>query len=140
MLFLAKYWGGHGPPGPPPPLSRGPCNILIKDESRVAGAFNDYFSSIAQNLQDKIPEFGDFEEIVRGISSSDYFFFTQSEMLKTLSSLNLSKSTGDFSIPKQIFSLIPNDLANILTSLINLTFETGVFPSSLKIVKENSYF
>ena len=113
-------------------------DTLIKNESKIAGAFNDYFSSIAQNLQDKIPEYGDFEEFVKGFSSSNSFFLkavTQCEMLKTLSSLNFSKSTGDFSIPKQIFSLIPHDLSYVLTSLINLTFETGIFPSSLKIVK-----
>ena len=113
-------------------------NIIIKDESKVADAFNNYFSSIAQDLQDNIPNYGNYEEFVRGIPSSDSFFFkavTHSEMLETLNSLNFTKSTGDFSIPKQIFSLIPHDLANILTSLINLTFETGVFPSSLKTVK-----
>ena len=56
-------------------------------------------------------------------------------MLKTIKSLNHSKGTGDFSIPKQIFHCIPNELATILTSLINITFETGIFPESLKIVK-----
>ena len=49
-------------------------NTLIKDESKVAEAFNEYFSSIAQNLQDKIPKYGNFEEFVRGIPSSDSFF------------------------------------------------------------------
>ena len=113
-------------------------NALITDESKVAEAFNEYFTSIAQNLQEKIPEYGNFEEFVQGISPNDSFFFkavTKSEMLKVLTSLNFSKSNGDFSIPKQIFSLIPEKLAGILTSLINQAFETGVFPTSLKIVK-----
>ena len=56
-------------------------------------------------------------------------------MLKTIKSLHHSKSIGDYSIPKQLFKYIPNELAKILTSLINLTFETGVFPESLKVVK-----
>ena len=56
-------------------------------------------------------------------------------MLKTINSLGFNKSTGDFSISKQIFGTIPHTLTNILTSLINLTFETGIFPSSLKTVK-----
>ena len=113
-------------------------DIMIKNEAEIASAFNDFFGSIAQNLQDKIPNFGNFQDYVTGLNSPESFFFkavTESEMLKTFSTLNFSKSTGDFSIPKQIFEIIPDNLAHILTSLINLTFETGIFPSSLKIVK-----
>ena len=111
---------------------------IINDETVIASAFNDYFSSIAQNLQDKIPNFGNFEDYVTGNPSPNSLFFkavTQNEMLKTRKTLNHSKSSGDCSIPKQIFECIPNELASILSSLINLTFETGVFPDSLKIVK-----
>ena len=56
-------------------------------------------------------------------------------MLKTIKSLDSSKSTGDSSIPKQIMNLIPRELAYPLTHLINLTFQTGIYPSTLKIVK-----
>ena len=113
-------------------------NETIENQSEVAGAFNEYFGSIAQNLQNKIPNFGNFEDYVTGLTSPDSFFFkavTQAEMLKTIKALNHSKSTGDFSIDRHIFDCIPNELAIILTSLINLTFETGIFPDSLKIVK-----
>ena len=90
---------------------------IVNDQSAVASAFNDFFSSIAQNLQDKIPNFGNFENYVNGNPSPDSFFFkpvTQTEMLKTMNSLNHSKSTGDYSIPKQLFDYIPNELASIL--------------------------
>ena len=65
-----------------------------------------YFCSIAQELQDKTPDFGNYEEFVKGFPSPDSFFFkavTESEMLKIINSLSFNKSTGDFSIPKQIF-------------------------------------
>ena len=97
---------------------------MIKNEAEIASAFNDFFGSIAQNLQDKIPNFGNFQDYVTGLNSPESFFFkavTESEMLKTFSTLNFSKSTGDFSIPKQIFEIIPDNLAHILKSLINLT-------------------
>ena len=113
-------------------------NETIIDQTVVASAFNDFFSSIAQNLQDKIPHFGNFEDYVTGLTSSSSFFFnavTQSEMLKVITSLNHSKSTGEYSIPRQIFDCIPNELASILSWLINSTFETGIFPEALKIVK-----
>ena len=111
---------------------------LVDDDAEVASAFNEFFCSIAQNLQDKIPDYGNFQDYVTGLKSSNSFFFTavtKSEMSKVIKSLNFTKCTGDFSIPKQVFKLIPNELTEILTSLINLTFETGIFPTSLKIVK-----
>ena len=77
-------------------------NNIINDQSKVASAFNDFFSSIAQNLQDKIPSFGDFEIFVSGNPSPHSFFFkavTPNEILKTMKSLNHSKSTGDYRIP-----------------------------------------
>ena len=49
--------------------------------------------------------------------------------------MDSSKSTGDSSIPKQLMNLIPRELAYPLTHLINLTFQTGIYPSTLKIVK-----
>ena len=33
-------------------------DTLLDDDSRVASAFNEFFSSIAQNLQDNIPDYG----------------------------------------------------------------------------------
>ena len=96
------------------------------------------YCCIVQELQDKTPDFGNYEEFVKGIPSSDSFFFkavTESEMLKTINSFSFNQSTGDFGIPKQILGTIPHGLTIILTSLINLTFETGIFPSSLKTVK-----
>ena len=111
---------------------------LVDDDAEVASAFNEFFCSIAQNLQDKIPDYGNFQDYVTGLKSSNSFFFTavtKSEMSKVIKSLNFTKGTGDFSIPKKVFKLIPNELTEILTLLINLTFETGIFPTSLKIVK-----
>ena len=55
-------------------------------------------------------------------------------MLKTyFSNLNFNKSTGNFRIPKQIFSIIPHDLAHISTSLTNLTFEKKQKGSNLEV-------
>ena len=38
---------------------------LTKDSSVIANTFNNFFSSIAQNLQTKIPNFGDFKTFVK---------------------------------------------------------------------------
>ena len=56
-------------------------------------------------------------------------------MEETINLLCHSKSTGDFSIPKIIFDSVTPEIAKILTLIINQSFETGIFPSPLKIVK-----
>ena len=70
---------------------------LVDDDAEVASAFNEFFCSIAQNLQDKIPDYGNFQDYVTGLKSSNSFFFTavtKSEMSKVIKSLNFTKGTG----------------------------------------------
>ena len=64
-------------------------DTLLDDNTKVASAFNEFFSSIAQNLQDKIPDYGNFQDYVTGLNSPNSFFFTavtQSEMNKIIKS------------------------------------------------------
>ena len=54
-----------------------------------------------------MPSFGNFEDYITKLDSPESFYspapVTLSETLKTINSLNHTTSTGDFSIPKQIF-------------------------------------
>lgn len=50
-------------------------NKKLSNHSEVANAFNNFFCSIASNLQKKIPVFGDFRDFVTGCPSPDSFFF-----------------------------------------------------------------
>jgi len=101
-------------------------------------SLKNFFSTVANKIQSQIPNIGNFEKYVKKLHSPDSFFFspvTNDEILKLFKTLNHSKSTGDFSIPKQIFNCVPETLADILQNLINLTFETSIFPNALKTVK-----
>ena len=70
----------------------------------------------------KIPNFGNYEDFVRGIPSYDSLFKAAGPTLKCskfLTAFILIKYSGDLcSIPKQFqflsFSIIPHDLAHIL--------------------------
>ena len=113
-------------------------NKKITDSTSISDEFNLFFTTIAEKIQNEIPKTGNFEKYINKIKSPKSFFFspvTVPEILKIFNSLDQSKSTGDFSLPKQVFDHVPDKLAEILTSLINLTFETGIFPRSLKKVK-----
>ena len=59
----------------------------------------------------------------------------ETEVFYCLSSLDLSKSSGPYSIPSKILSLIKTEIAVPLSKLINLSFTSGIFPSNLKTAK-----
>lgn len=113
-------------------------NKTVTDPSSISDEFNLFFTTVAEKIQSEIPKVGNFENYINRLESPESFFFspvTKPEIIKVIHSLDQSKSTGDFSIPKQVFNSVPDKLAEILEILINLTFETGIFPSSLKKVK-----
>ena len=60
---------------------------------------------------------------------------TPSEVEKIISKFSISKSTGVNSIPTRILKDIANIFSQILSNLINLSFNEGVFPELLKVAK-----
>ena len=112
---------------------------IISEPITIANKFNDYFSSIASIIQGNIPNFGNFEHYIKRATSTNSFFFkpvSENEMLEIFKQIDSSlKSNGDYSIPKQLFQYIPKTLAKILTIIVNLTFETCIFPTELKTAK-----
>ena len=57
------------------------------------------------------------------------------EVAKVIDSLNIKKSVGPMSIPTYILKTYKEFFSQYLSSLINLTFETGIFPDVLKTAK-----
>jgi len=60
---------------------------------------------------------------------------TPDEVVKIISSFSASKSSGPNSIPVRILKLLKHDISNPITTLINKSFEEGIFPSALKVSK-----
>ena len=68
----------------------------------------------------------------------DTFFLspTNKEEIKfILSSLDINKSTGPYSIPSKVLNMLKNDISEQLADLLNLSFTTGTFPTLLKTAK-----
>lgn len=112
---------------------------LFTEPNDVANLFNKYFTTIADSIRDKIPKFGNFEQFVDKSRSPESFFFkavTPEEMIKTIQSLNNSKASGPYSVPPvAVLNNLLFEISDILTKIINLSFETGIFPEDLKIAK-----
>lgn len=52
-----------------------------------------------------------------------------------LTNINHNKATGNDNIPAKILKISSDCISQSLSSLINSTFETGVFPNKWKIAK-----
>ncbi|XP_057290769.1 uncharacterized protein LOC130613442 [Hydractinia symbiolongicarpus] len=113
-------------------------NLLVTDPVTIASSFNNYFSSIADNIRMGIPftskHFSSF--LKYSVPNSMFLSPTDDiEVLHCISSLDLGKSSGPFSIPAQIFSTVKTELSLPLSKLINLSFTSGIFPSNLKTAR-----
>ena len=111
---------------------------LIDDPQAIVSKFNNFFVNVGPNTDRTIPQ-----TPPERISPSKWLknrnqlnfivaHISTEEVLDIINSLN-NKSTGPFSIPTKLLSLIPDMLP--LCKIINTSFSTGKYPDALKIVK-----
>ena len=118
-------------------------NTTITDSKLIANLFNNHFTSIAQNMEQKI--------ITSKSKYSDYlknpcqktFFLTplnEQEVLQTIKLLKRIKDSGPFSIPDRFLKLFQKELSQPMSLIINLSFLTGTSLVILKIANVISFF
>ena len=104
-----------------------PNSLLVNDKliskpKDVANTFNNYFSSIASSLQNKIHHHGkEFSHFLKEENPNSFFINpTDSiEVINQINGLNSNKAEGPTSIPTNIFQLITPTMPNhLLKSLI----------------------
>ena len=110
---------------------------MVTDPTKIAEGFNDYFSSIAQKLQQNLSVRGhDFTKYLSEPLDHNFLFKSvdAGELLLIIDSLD-PKATGPNSIPLEILKLLKANICCPLKEIINLSFATGVYPDNLKISK-----
>jgi hypothetical protein len=112
---------------------------IVTDPKEVSNAFNDYYSSIAQNilLQRKYNGDGNFMKYMPAHHDKSFFLHeTDTIEVKTLiKSFNINKGTGPCSIPPKILNMICDSVSPPIAIIANLSFSTGVHPERLKVAK-----
>ena len=111
---------------------------LTRNEKDIANHFNTFFTSIAQKLVKKIPPtHNNFESTLKNQNEKSFFIGTVDikETENKISSLQENKASGPNSLPIKMLKTSKKQLSVPLTYLINLAFETGVFPDILKTAK-----
>ena len=120
--------------------SQSPTKVFIngklnENSTEIANHFNTFFTEVGPNLDKKIPRTNtDPIKLIPGNYTINLFLnpVTEDEVSKMVSVLKDCAVGWDF-FPAFIFKENKQILNKLLTHLINLSLEQGVFPSQLKI-------
>ena len=123
---------------------------ITSDSQKIANIFNEHYATLGSKVQQKIPtQDGDFNYYLdkrdkngkRFINPDGCTFYLSpvgpSEVDKIIDELNIKKSTGPFGIPVFLLKKFKIFFSFWLSELVNLSFETGIFPDVLKVAKVN---
>ena len=110
---------------------------LISDPKIIANEFSNYFSNIGPQMKSKIPtskkDYTQFLNMADSSLASMYLRPTTSpEVEKTILTLKNSKASGHDGITTKLLKAISSSISIPLASVINKSFVTGIFPSTLK--------
>ena len=141
---MQKIWSGvHDIINSKSQKSSDPISLSIGDSissnpEEVSNLFNDFFTSIADSLRSKLPQSNyHFSSFLKNRNQNSLFLrpTTPEEITKIIGNFSDTKSSGPNSIPVRILKLLNPEISKPISTLINRSFEMGVFPSVLKISK-----
>ena len=101
---------------------------------------NKHFASIEQNLANKIPVTNDhYSQYLKDhINQKESFFFapiTSNEIENEILALPTNKSYGLYSCPVSLLKASRHLISEHLVRIINMSVQTGCYPSKLKLSK-----
>ena len=113
-------------------------NVFIDDKTTMANVFNNYFSSIGENLARDIPPSNrQFHNFLDQPNPDSLFFLPTNryEILKIVAKLQNKKSSGHDGVNNFAFKKIILSIVDPLVHIFNLSITQGYVPNSMKIAK-----
>ena len=114
-------------------------NETITDPSIIANSFNTYFTNVAADIRNKLPQpTKNFREFLPQNGSQLSFFFTPTdpyETERTISKLKSKTSTGIDKKPTIVLKHLPDNFLCALSFVFNRSMAEGVFPKQFKHAK-----
>ena len=104
----------------------------------VANSFNQYFTSVAQKLVEKMkPAATDFKDFLVHSNLNSIFLYpvTPEEINDIIANLDESKSNDSDNVPTRLIKLARNTISEHFATIANSSFLEGVFPNKLKFAK-----
>ena len=110
---------------------------LITDPKSVAEHINNHFCNIGTSLGlDNLPPSPSTNEPVNAPTKSFALFpVTETEVINSIMKLKPNKSPGYDDITSELLKLTINHTSKVLQHIFNSSFESGIFPSRMKIAK-----
>lgn len=113
---------------------------LVQGHKQIATEFNNYFISVINDLRNNLDNTINFDSnsfntnfpLTRVLDS---FFITPTdinEVSNIIKSLNSNKCPGIDGISAFLLKVVNQHISHVLTYIFNLSFESGMFPESLK--------
>ena len=119
-------------------------NQPVTEPRKIANAFNNYFTSIADNILKKRKYEGrkSHRDYLRHPNPHTLAIYEcdRTEIENLISDLDPKKKSGPHSLPVDILHLLKQDISYPLTIVFNLSLTTGVHPDILKPAKATPIF
>ena len=113
---------------------------LISDPVKMANIFDKYFVNVGCNIDKSIPRTKKSTlDYLKNQNPNSLFLapVTPQEIETIIQSFDKNKSVGPYSIPIFLLKTLSSYNSKPLSSIINQSFETGIFPQKLKLGKVN---
>ena len=111
---------------------------IISDNKNVADSFNQYFTTVAHNLIDKLgPSTNHFTKYLANPNSESFFLdpVAPEEVNDIIANLEESKSYDSYDIPPKLIKLVRETISKPFAIIANSSFSLGIFPEKLKFAK-----
>ena len=116
---------------------------FLTDERQIANKFNNYFSSIADNLVKKIPNSFTHFTYYLGNSFKNSIFLkptSPQEIAQIVATLKPKLSCGYDNIPLKVIKYIPPNILEVLVYIFNLSYSQEVYFNCFKTAKVEPIF
>src|SRR6218665_2358487 len=119
---------------------------VVDDPVRISHVFNDFFAGIGQALADKIPTskttVKEFKEYMNPPVTGSLAIIptSSSEIIDIVKSSKYTRSTGIDDIDPLVARTTIEQVAQVVSDIVNCSFSTGVVPPDLKIAKITPIF
>ena len=115
--------------------------MLTTDQKIIANCFNEYFTTVAQKLVDKMkPAKKHFRDYLKIPNPRSFFIqpITPQEINDLIANLDETKANDSYDIPAKLIKLARHTISLPFSLIANSSFENGIFPGKLKFCKGNS--
>jgi hypothetical protein len=111
-------------------------DVLVKEKVRVADTFNEYFTSIGEELATGFDDVADFG-VVHDRNLSLIFLLKTSgtEVWKIINSLDVGKASGYDQVSVRAMKAWKHEFISYLVHSSNCSMNSGVYPDCLKLAK-----